>query len=105
MHWGNTGATGICRCNMEAIALEVLIKRSARRRKTIQARMVGGKMEVLAPASISDAALQGHIEKLRNRLEKRVYPKDDDHLHERARNSEQPVLSGIFALEQHPLFN
>jgi predicted metal-dependent hydrolase len=66
------------------IALEVLIKRSARRKKTIQARMVGGKMEVLAPASISDAALQGHIEQLRSRLEKRVYPKDDDHLHERA---------------------
>ena len=46
--------------------------------------MVGGKMEVLAPASISDAALQGHIEKLRSRLENRVYPKDDAHLHERA---------------------
>jgi len=66
------------------IAVEVLIKRSARRRKTIQARMVGGNMEVLAPAAISDAALQGHIEKLRSRLEKRVYPKDDSHLHERA---------------------
>ena len=64
--------------------MEVLIKRSARRRKTIQARMVGGNMEVLAPASISDAVLQGHIEKLRSRLEKRVYPKDDAHLHERA---------------------
>lgn len=66
------------------IAMEVLIKRSARRKKTIQARMVGGKMEVLAPASISDSALQGHIEKLRSRLEGRVYPKDDLHLHERA---------------------
>jgi len=66
------------------IALEILIKRSARRKKTIQARMVGGKMEVLAPASISDAVLQGHIEKLRSRLEKRVYSKDDAHLHERA---------------------
>jgi predicted metal-dependent hydrolase len=64
--------------------MEVLIKRSARRRKTIQARMVGGKMEVLAPASISDAVLQGHIEKLRTRMEKHVYPKDDAHLHERA---------------------
>jgi predicted metal-dependent hydrolase len=66
------------------LALEVLIKRSARRKKTIQARMVGGKMEVLAPASISDAVLQGHIEKLRSKLEMRVYPKDDVHLHERA---------------------
>ena len=65
-------------------AMEILVKRSARRRKTIQARMVGGNMEVLAPASISDAALQVHIAKLRSRLENRVYPKDDTHLHERA---------------------
>ena len=54
--------------------MEILVKRSARRRKTIQARMVGGKMEVLAPASISDAALQVHIAKLRSRLENKVYP-------------------------------
>jgi len=46
--------------------------------------MVDGRIEVLAPASISDAALQGHIEKLRARLEKRVYPRDDAHLQERA---------------------
>ncbi|MDD4651116.1 MAG: DUF45 domain-containing protein [Methanothrix sp.] len=90
----NTGATGICWCNREATALEVLIKRSARRKKTIQARMVGGKMEVLAPASISDAALQGHIEKLRCRLEKRVYPKDNDHLHERARTLNNRYFQG-----------
>ena len=64
--------------------MEVVIKRSARRKKTIQARMVSGRMEVLAPARISDAALQGHIEKLRARLEGRVYAKDDAHLQERA---------------------
>jgi len=68
----------------ETQAMEVVVKRSARRRKTVQARMVGGKMEVLAPASLSDAALAGHIENLRSRLEKRIYPKDDTHLHERA---------------------
>jgi len=39
---------------------------------------------VLAPASISDAALAGHIQKLRSRLERRSYPKDDHHLQERA---------------------
>ena len=64
--------------------MEVVVKRSARRRKTISARMVGGVMEVLAPAFISDAALAGHIQKLRSRLERRVYPKDDSHLQERA---------------------
>ncbi len=81
--------------------MEVLIKRSARRKKTIQARMVGGKMEVLAPASISDAVLQGHIEKLRSRLEKRVYPKDDDHLHERASLLNSRYFQGSLTLEQH----
>ena len=40
--------------------MEIVVKRSARRKKTIQARMVAGKMEVLAPASISDAALRAH---------------------------------------------
>ena len=64
--------------------MEVVIKRSARRRKTIQARMVGGVTEVLAPAKISDAALAGHIQKLRSRLERQTYSKDDHHLHERA---------------------
>jgi len=77
--------------------MEVLIKRSARRRKTIQARMVGGNMEVLAPASISDAVLQGHIEKLRTRLEKRVYPKDDAHLHERACHLNSKYFRGNLA--------
>lgn len=64
--------------------MEVVIKRSARRKKTISARMVGGVMEVLAPARISDAALAGHIQKLRSRLERRSYSKDDSHLQERA---------------------
>ena len=62
----------------------LLVKRSARRRKTIQARMVAGKMEVLAPAPISDSDLQGHIDNLRSRLENKVYPKDDAHLRQRA---------------------
>ena len=64
--------------------MEVVVKRSARRKKTISARMVGGVMEVLAPARISDAALAGHIQKLRSRLERKSYPKDDSHLQERA---------------------
>ena len=77
--------------------MEILIKRSARRRKTIQARMVGGTMEVLAPASISDAALQVHIAKLRSRLENRVYPKDDAHLHERASILNRKYFQGSLA--------
>jgi len=74
--------------------VEVMIKRSARRKKTIQARMIGGRMEVLAPASISDAALQGHIEKLRIKLEKWAHPKDDAHLQERARYLNRRYFQG-----------
>ncbi|MDD4094028.1 MAG: M48 family metallopeptidase [Methanothrix sp.] len=74
--------------------MEVVVKRSARRKKTIQARMVGGKMEILAPASISDAALAGHIEKLQTRLEKRIYPKDDLHLQKRADHLNRKYFQG-----------
>jgi hypothetical protein len=77
--------------------MEVVVKRSARRKKTILARMVGGKMEILAPARISDAALAGHIEKLRNRLEKRVYPKDDLHLQKRANHLNKKYFQGSLA--------
>lgn len=77
--------------------MEVTVKRSARRRKTIQARMIAGKMEVLAPASISDSALQVHIEKLRSRLENQVYPKDDAHLQERAALLNRRYFHGCLA--------
>jgi predicted metal-dependent hydrolase len=51
--------------------MEVIVKRSKRRKKTIQARMVDGKMEVLAPAAIPDEALKDHISRLQARLVKR----------------------------------
>jgi len=65
--------------------MEIVVKRSKRRKKTIQARMVQGRMEVLAPASISDAALQDHIHRLRHKLDMRSGPRDDAHLDARAR--------------------
>ncbi|MFB3766028.1 MAG: M48 family metallopeptidase [Methanotrichaceae archaeon] len=64
--------------------MEIIIKRSPRRRKTIQARMVDGAMEVLAPARISDAALSDHITRLRALLEKRASARDDASLIARA---------------------
>lgn len=64
--------------------MEVIVKRSPRRRKTIQARMVDGAMEVLAPASISEAALADHISHLQARLEKRTAQRDDASLNSRA---------------------
>jgi len=79
------------------LAMEVVIKRSARRKKTIQARMIGEKMEILAPARIPDALLAGHIEKLRLRLEKRTYPKDDLHLQTRANYLNKKYFQGSLA--------
>ena len=64
--------------------LEIIVKRSTRRKKTIQARMVGGAMEVLAPASISNKALEDHISRLRARLELRTSQRSDANLNERA---------------------
>ncbi len=64
--------------------MEIVIKRSKRRKKTIQARMVDGAMEVLAPARIPDAELADHIIKLQARLEKMAATRDDSSLNRRA---------------------
>ena len=74
--------------------MEVLVKRSARRKKTIQARIVGGKMEVLAPAYISDAALKDHISRLQAKLEKRAAPRNDAHLVMRANHLNNKYFQG-----------
>jgi predicted metal-dependent hydrolase len=74
--------------------MEIVVKRSKRRKKTIQARMVQGRMEVLAPASISDASLQDHISRLRHKLELRSGLRDDAHLDARARELNGKYFSG-----------
>jgi predicted metal-dependent hydrolase len=51
--------------------MEVRIIRSRKRRKTIQAREVDGTLEILAPATMSDAELVPHIERFRRRLNRR----------------------------------
>ena len=51
--------------------MEVRIVRSKRRRKTIQAREVDGKLEILAPARMSDAELQPYIDRFRRRAQNR----------------------------------
>lgn len=51
--------------------VEVRIVRSKKRRKTIQAREVDGALEILAPASMSDAELQPFIDKLKRRVDRR----------------------------------
>lgn len=51
--------------------MNVRIIRSARRRKTVQAREVDGILEVRAPAAMPETELQPVIAKLQARLEKR----------------------------------
>jgi predicted metal-dependent hydrolase len=76
------------------MGMEVVIKRSAKRKKTIQARMVEGRLEVLAPAHISEADLQEHISQLQARLQKRSSPRDDAHLEKRAQILNQKYFQG-----------
>jgi predicted metal-dependent hydrolase len=74
--------------------MEVIVKRSKRRRKTIQARMVNGKMEVLAPAAIPDEALKDHISRLQARLVKRATTRDDARLIARAQHLNRKYFEG-----------
>lgn len=75
--------------------MEVIIKRSNKRKKTIQARIVGGRMEVLAPSYISDAALQDHIARFQARLVKSDAPRNDDHLQARASHLNKKYFHGV----------
>ncbi|MEO0092978.1 MAG: SprT-like domain-containing protein [candidate division WOR-3 bacterium] len=51
--------------------IEIKIRRSDRRKRTVSARLVGGTMFVNAPADIPEPRLQEIIEQLKRRLEKR----------------------------------
>jgi len=48
--------------------MDVIVKRSARRKKTVQARMVEGTLVVMAPAAISDRELTEHVSRFRARM-------------------------------------
>ncbi|MBW2286171.1 MAG: hypothetical protein JRF65_16440, partial [Deltaproteobacteria bacterium] len=50
--------------------MKTKIIRSARRRKTVQAREIDGVLEVLAPAGMSDEALQPIIKNLKKRIDR-----------------------------------
>jgi predicted metal-dependent hydrolase len=51
--------------------MEVVVQRSAKRRKTIEAELVGDVLEVRVPASMSRAEEQHWVEKMRARFERR----------------------------------
>ena len=64
--------------------MEVIVKRSARRKKTVQARMVDGNLVVMVPASISERELAEHVSSLKARMVRRMGGRDDAHLARRA---------------------
>ena len=51
--------------------MEVVVQRSAKRRKTIEAELVGDVLEVRVPASMSRTEEQHWVEKMRARFERR----------------------------------
>lgn len=74
----------------------VEIIRSDRRRKSVSARLVGGKLLVRAPAGMSDADLAPIIANLRQRLARRTrpVPQSDETLQVRAQELNQQYFNG-----------
>ena len=75
--------------------MEVIVKRSKRRKKTVQARMEGGDLLVMAPAAISDRELAEHVSRLRARMERRLGPRDEGHLDRRADHLNGKYFGGL----------
>ncbi len=75
--------------------MEVIVKRSARRKKTVQARMMDGTLVVMAPASISERELAEHVSSLKARMELRMGKRDDAHLERRADHLNRKYFDGL----------
>ncbi|HNR58304.1 MAG: M48 family metallopeptidase [Methanothrix sp.] len=74
--------------------MDVIVKRSARRKKTVQARMVEGTLVVMAPAAISDRELTEHVSRFRARMAQKMGERDDAHLERRAEHLNQKYFDG-----------
>ncbi len=81
---------------METDNWPVEIIRSARRKKSVSARLQKGVLVVRAPADMDDAELQPIVDKLRTRLQKRHRPAlpSDEELQERAQALNKTYFSG-----------
>jgi len=77
--------------------MEVIVKRSARRKKTVQAQMVDGNLVVMAPAALSDRELAEHVSSLKARMEQRMGPRNDGHLERRAEHLNQKYFDGALS--------
>ncbi|MBW1818387.1 MAG: M48 family metallopeptidase, partial [Deltaproteobacteria bacterium] len=76
--------------------MKTKIIRSARRRKTVQAREIEGVLEVLAPAGMSDKALQPIIDNLKKRIDrqKKAAALDDAGLERQAEKLNRKYFKG-----------
>ena len=76
--------------------VEIKVIRSARRRKTISARMEDGIMVVRAPAHISERELNEAIEKLKARIQRHRQARElsDEDLERRARELNRRYFDG-----------
>lgn len=76
--------------------MDIRIIRSKDRKKTVQARRVGGVVEIRAPAHMTDAELQPHVDRLVGRLARRGQAKaaDDDALQRRAEELNRTCFDG-----------
>lgn len=74
----------------------VEIRRSRKRKKTVQAKLEQGKLVILAPAMMSDKELNPIIERLRKRLKNKVTPvaQTDEELEKRAREINRQYFDG-----------
>ena len=70
--------------------MEVEVVRSARRRKTVQASVVDGRIRVLLPARMSKAEERHWVEVMRQRLERQLRPPEVD-LTARADRARRPL--------------
>lgn len=76
--------------------MDIQIKRSENRSKTVTARERNGVLEVLAPAGMSEAELAPIIERLKKRIDGRKVraDMDDEGLAQRARELNQQYFEG-----------
>lgn len=82
--------------------MDVRIKRSSRRKKTIQARVVNDVLEIMAPASATDAELAPFISKVQKKIEHRRAFKDrnDSYLQDRAQYFNKLYFKGELSWNQ-----
>ena len=84
-------------CVDTAKDMKVIIKRSKRRQKSIEARMLNGILEVLIPDCLPESALIDHLTRIKTRFEKHKIPRDDSFLATRAAFLNEKYFNGLLS--------